>query len=470
MDEWREAWAEEQTRAQAGGQVATKPSILTGWQDDVGWGDFEESEADSEINETWSQKPQDRGSQLQIPQSKHALDDSIDSAISFGVVPGDDFNLNLEGKLSKEQSLQVKFLTNALPEPSGVHPGPFEYVRASSAIGEVALEASVIKRKTKSVPKYEQKQVPGFKTEFPNARGPQTSDETGILLAPYGMSLDTQVGRSSNPSISLIEKLFDHPIPEFNECLDDPGNVIELASTRKAWYRITRMETLRKFNSGDADDNYVRVRWPQSQVRKRTLEIVSGWTKEGRANNDRRMFGSNARIPALSSASPRATEADSVHGMSKRNSAFAVSHQSDSTTVNSRIENSPISPQFNWSTSPGVANYPQLTRRDEKSAIERLSDVVGVVQPSAQEIANLQVELPDTIANIPVELAPIVDEDDEDWGEMVESPATAAADMKSGEVAHDANGTEIPPRLTKPGEDCLQDFLHSLPDISYMMK
>ncbi|OAQ64825.1 proteinrelated to glucan 1, 4-alpha-glucosidase [Pochonia chlamydosporia 170] len=50
-------------------------------------------------------------------------------------------------------------------------------------------------------------------------------------------------------------------------------------SQRKAWYRISRFGSIRKHNDGD-DENYVRVGWNDSAVRKDTLTTVRRWMEE----------------------------------------------------------------------------------------------------------------------------------------------------------------------------------------------
>ncbi|KUJ17588.1 uncharacterized protein LY89DRAFT_553332, partial [Mollisia scopiformis] len=59
-----------------------------------------------------------------------------------------------------------------------------------------------------------------------------------------------------------------------------PHDSFSTIEERKTWYRVSRYGTMRKYNTGD--DNYVRINWPQSQIRKDTLEIVARWMEEDR--------------------------------------------------------------------------------------------------------------------------------------------------------------------------------------------
>ena len=60
-----------------------------------------------------------------------------------------------------------------------------------------------------------------------------------------------------------------------------PHDSFSSTEQRKTWYRVSRYGSMRKHNSGD-DENYVRVNWPQSQVRADTLKIVARWIEEDR--------------------------------------------------------------------------------------------------------------------------------------------------------------------------------------------
>jgi hypothetical protein len=440
MDEWADPWAEEQTRTQADGQVATKQSILA-WQDEAGWGDVEENEADSKINEAPLEKPGDRRPPLQIPQSKHALNASVDSAISPRI---------------------------SSAAPSVAATWSVDSPKASFTEGGSAVEASHSTRESKTVPEGGDKQESDSRSESLKARRPSIPRKTKRSSVQDPYALDRNIRWSPGRVESLVEKLFDQPVTKPNERLDDPGDVIASASSRKAWYRITRPETLREFDGGDSDGNYVRVRWPDSRVRQKTLEIVSSWMKDDRVGDSGRGFGWNARMPGVFSAPSRASDTDSVYGMSKRNSTFVVSRKSDTTTVKRTVDNSPVTPQFNWSTSPVVGDFQVPLQRDGVTVINSPSTKPYVVQPSSQKVAALYAEPPESTTN--VEHPSMINEADEDWGEMVDSPTIATLDSKSGETAPDSDRVIRLWRAPTSTEGPLQAFLRSLPDLSYMMK
>ncbi|KAF2841273.1 hypothetical protein M501DRAFT_534882 [Patellaria atrata CBS 101060] len=84
----------------------------------------------------------------------------------------------------------------------------------------------------------------------------------------------------SSVDISLISKIWSIPLE--NKLPYPSESPISSTSTRKAWYRITRRDTLREFNSGKDVNSYARVTWSGSAVQAETNKIVSRWASENR--------------------------------------------------------------------------------------------------------------------------------------------------------------------------------------------
>ncbi|KAF2113667.1 hypothetical protein BDV96DRAFT_601147 [Lophiotrema nucula] len=80
---------------------------------------------------------------------------------------------------------------------------------------------------------------------------------------------------------SLINDLFPLSKPA-KELPAPPEDPIHSTSTRKAWYRLTRKQTMREFNTGSNDDNYIRVTWANSRIKQDVIKTVGRWTNEGR--------------------------------------------------------------------------------------------------------------------------------------------------------------------------------------------
>jgi len=81
--------------------------------------------------------------------------------------------------------------------------------------------------------------------------------------------------------MSLLAELF--PIPTSpNKIPDAPNDPIFSTSSRKAWYRLTRKQTLREYKTGTDDDTYLRVTWANSHIQAEAKKIVSRWASEER--------------------------------------------------------------------------------------------------------------------------------------------------------------------------------------------
>ncbi|KJZ74467.1 hypothetical protein HIM_06063 [Hirsutella minnesotensis 3608] len=85
--------------------------------------------------------------------------------------------------------------------------------------------------------------------------------------------------------LSLLDELFpsDQSIPSQQD--EEPSShsisreLFNTVSERRAWYRISRFSSMRRYDQGDEDD-YVRVSWGVSRVRERTLGIVRQWMEQ----------------------------------------------------------------------------------------------------------------------------------------------------------------------------------------------
>ncbi|GME60769.1 hypothetical protein GTA08_BOTSDO01271 [Neofusicoccum parvum] len=85
------------------------------------------------------------------------------------------------------------------------------------------------------------------------------------------------------PDLNLIGKLFPDADSK-NDLPEVEDSPIKPTNARKAWYRLTRIETMREIGSGKNHDNYVRVGWRDSDVRTEVNQIVGRWASEDRIN------------------------------------------------------------------------------------------------------------------------------------------------------------------------------------------
>lgn len=61
-----------------------------------------------------------------------------------------------------------------------------------------------------------------------------------------------------------------------------PRDSFTSVEERKMWYRLSRYTTLRQHNSGDDDNHYIRISWPESKIREETLKLAGKWMEQDR--------------------------------------------------------------------------------------------------------------------------------------------------------------------------------------------
>jgi len=286
--------------------------------------------------------------------------------------------------------------------------------------------------------------------------------EPSVQLSTHASAIGTD---GFSPNAELLAQLFP-PVnrsPKSDEPADDP---ISSTSGRKAWYRLTRKQTMREFNSGTLDDNYIRITWKASHIRSEVSRTVARW-----ANEDR-MAGRGPGARASFFWDTPALPAQKAHSHARKTSHAPVSNPK-------AIEPLPadVPPSFNWSSPASIAStepnilsarsissvtakhntITKLQRQDcrsvsldltrhpkEPNAHKRTATASNFLgggsspvtssstisassfQSSTAEKSNPWSALGtlDTSVNSQPEPATIRDEDD-DWGEMVESPAVS---------------------------------------------
>ncbi|KAK4450372.1 hypothetical protein QBC34DRAFT_78872 [Podospora aff. communis PSN243] len=213
-------------------------------------------------------------------------------------------------------------------------------------------------------------------------------------------------------------------------------------SERKAWYRISRMGSLRRYNAGD-DENYRLVTWPGSTVRDDTIKIVRRWMEEdsiagrvtlggGVSKTQKNMFGWDSSVEPVA--------LDTIFGRKKhtRGSSVQSLHETQRKTSGTSYRPSsvivPPVATFGWSSntptfpkaqSPGIMpptrtnTMPSQPTVPPPQALKAVETPAGTIAPPAAPPA--QAVLP--LATAPVQQPIAQDDDDDDWGEMVSSPS-----------------------------------------------
>ncbi|KAL2022358.1 hypothetical protein VTK56DRAFT_5425 [Thermocarpiscus australiensis] len=281
---------------------------------------------------------------------------------------------------------------------------------------------------------------------------PQSSDRPSIP--------DSQIARFKPPDFDidsgLVEKLFESSpsVPTKHDRKvnhEVPDHIIRDSFTeiseRKTWYRISRLGSSRRHNAGD-EESYRRVAWPSSTVHEETIKIVRRWMEEdsiagrvtlggGISKTQKNMFGwdSSTEPVALAAVFGKKTSHSrasslQITGFSSQGIEGPSKKALRSTAHRPSGSAGPIVASFGWSS--GLPSSEAQTRilngrpepvglpaRDSK---ERLATPQVSGAPFAPPRQTVTTSSPvSRIPAYPESGKP--DEDDDEWGEMVSSPA-----------------------------------------------
>ncbi|KAH8890073.1 hypothetical protein GQ53DRAFT_747585 [Thozetella sp. PMI_491] len=296
-----------------------------------------------------------------------------------------------------------------------------------------------------------------------------------------------------------IDKLFEKKGLEF-----EPGDGAEAdvsdriitdsfteIAERKTWYRISRHGSSRKHNVGD-DDNYRLVAWPTSTLHLETIKIVRRWMEEDSFTGRPTLGGTVSKSNMFgwdSAAEP--VSLDKVFGRkSKPHSRAASLHQPPrKTSVGTGPQEPPPKPRkasgtpksppqwplsmgiapaptFGWSTGAieekplaqaVSANPPTITETSSKSASNTAAE--EALKPPPRKFTPPSLPAPpakavpppvDTNKQLPTTSS--IEDEDDDWGEMVSSPqmdVSMSQDSRNGAMPSLAFKQQaVPPKTT----------------------
>ncbi|KAI9744204.1 MAG: hypothetical protein M1818_002356 [Claussenomyces sp. TS43310] len=320
--------------------------------------------------------------------------------------------------------------------------------------------------------------------------GTKSQDKVAALDDSAAKTVSSTVKAQSPPQfgvdVSLVDQLFEDVSSVASvarEVADLTREDLEFSSTeqRKTWYRISRSGTMRKYNTGN-DENYVRIKWSNSNIRDETLKVVAGWMEEDHIVGGV-VLGSGSRLGSLfgwrehktgPSIVSAAAATELLRSRSRRqrsqDGSMDIGRSSIVTKEASKAKDetpkpptstktadpesrSITSPTFNWSTSKPSSAAEELQSKTSgllpitfsPSSQAPLSPPVLTKQPRPPSVSNRRVEvvksdIPEqqntTPLTAPVMSAAVVDppnsgsikkpvevDDGDDWGEMVSSPA-----------------------------------------------
>lgn len=260
------------------------------------------------------------------------------------------------------------------------------------------------------------------------------SERDDSLKPDYYMEVSKEAQVPTIPDcidISLINKLFSLA-PVTTSLKDSDDSVLSSTSSRRAWYRLSRHETLRQHNYGSSDESYVRVTWNSSGIQKALLDSISPAYDKDISNPMRPEPLSDSmnlpltvglEIPANRQVQNDVTKNDDIpsfqfswssyHSPDKQRSSEAnISHLSLAEDVG------PASPSLK-----NDVNVLNLAEHNEENDWD--FEVFENLKASAEPIVP-------TIAPPPEETEASengVEHDEDEWGEMICSPAAETGNV-----------------------------------------
>jgi hypothetical protein len=287
----------------------------------------------------------------------------------------------------------------------------------------------------------------------------------------------------------LFDKLEGSPTEEIGRVSSDipdyilSDNFTEI-SERKAWYRISRMGSSRKYNAGD-DENYRLVTWPGSTVRDDTIKIVRRWMEEdsiagrvtlggGVSKTQKNMFGWDSSVEPVAldtifgrKRHTRGSSVQSLHETQRKTSGTSYRPSSVVVPPVATFGWSSNSPTFPKAQSPGILQPARANTMASQPVASPSQTLKAVGKPAATIAPPVA---PPVHAVLPIATAPVQqpvaqDDDDDDWGEMVSSPSES---KPAGDTLLSLDATfSVPSPITatpaKPAEPTTFTPIDSLP-------
>ena len=311
------------------------------------------------------------------------------------------------------------------------------------------------------------------KTPLPNSSVNSSASDIEETSEPISEDADRAYANQSQARVTaftfdptLLALIF--PQSEMGgEQTEPPDGPIYSTSARKAWYRLTRKQTMREFNHGDNDGNYVRVTWTNSHIRTEVNKVVSRWAREDRISGtgpgakasfywdtpapveSKTPFGhlrTQSSVPTTKIAAPARQSlpplaANKAAAFDWSSSASADTWKLDSpaqrsTSTPLTLENLTVAKlrrQEGRAVSVDLtSSRPEQTPQKPAAIVSHIAVASPILPPVSQSSAEASIHWAnsslDTIS-IPAAEAEDSFGDDDDWGEMVQTPTLPTLDQ-----------------------------------------
>ncbi|KAF2465146.1 uncharacterized protein BDR25DRAFT_396358 [Lindgomyces ingoldianus] len=355
---------------------------------------------------------------------------------------------------------------------------------------------------------------------------------------PKRAVIETPAFIAPDSELFLVAQLFPPPKPR-EELPTTPDDPISTTSARKAWYRLTRKQTMREFNSGNDDDNYVRVTWETSHIRSEVTKIVGRWASEDLISGRGQAGGAGFNWDHRPSPTPNMT---SIHPYKKSSIPTTSPIRPTKQVVQPFSTNVPAA-SFSWSSTPSASQDPSQQRNPSVRSTSSpfASKRIPEARAQGHEVRSVSVDLTNRgpqqpyhrrtatsfpfaatktnapkpplpagqassilIGDTPIpgtrvvteqpavsfrnpkpsmdavslhdidhlenksKLAPVATDDEDDWGEMVESPATSIPpplpeNEPAGNPPESTSTPSTTPKATRPSPSQPPSSRHASP-------
>jgi hypothetical protein len=527
MDDWGDPWADSSERNADYQLKGGSGTVLAGFGDDAGWnewaggdiGAWGPSNGENEKHETEAEKEMDNGS-LEHATATAASETVLHDVPEDRIYPETiamDIRASTVLKFPQEDRSAPVSISLSEPSEDGKFLSP-ESVRMS--IGDMgSLGDPAVARTNPDVAQEVVNMELKDATVTPVERHLEQTTDSRTRPGPCESMLEEQRLRQTPSSIHLplIDQLFGS-LRVAEDLLEPKSSLISTSSVRKAWYRLSRPETLRGYNSGETDGNYVRVTWPKSGIRNETINVISKLVTEDLNRTKEEPMSGNTVLFNWNAASEPAAAVQEPPSLkdAPRFAVKATSHgRNKSLPVTSLPAPEPLV-VFSWSALPTEGSaWSDISLPDGPSARPTSMQLSGVKEEQSQHkravtfsgttiqatgtsqpglsfdflkkptgnfpVLPAELSMPKTTDETEAENTPqendLLEEedDDDDWGEMVQSPvspettsdATTIGELTETDIRVLSRKRPTPvskPRSISPHEVQLpESFLSELP-------
>ncbi|OTA98302.1 hypothetical protein M426DRAFT_28570 [Hypoxylon sp. CI-4A] len=274
----------------------------------------------------------------------------------------------------------------------------------------------------------------------------------GVASIPVQQLIEKFGPIQFNVDLQSIDKVFPDLVGSEDRSINDefgiPDRIIEdsfeTISERKTWYRISRYGSIRKHDSGD-DENYHRVEWSTSHLHNDVIKIVRRWMEvdsiAGRAtlgaSNRTSVFNWDSSAAPVDLGKVFARKAAVAHSrdisLSSAKQGSERSIQSPITVTETRQIKSPIQPpevhsgpkvapiaSFGWSSDTNKSQSVTHPIVDNGTREAHAVFSNSVTSPAVK--TEIQIRPTAQIPGPQEQIASQLEDEDDDWGEMVSSP------------------------------------------------